>query len=112
VKELNGLTIDCPSSSPCVYGTDAIPQITYIREGSDFINPKGYYTGSGVMVTEGKTHFREHFKFHGLVIGVKLRLTGGTDPGTVNADYFSMRDNSRIFGSVLFGPKDSAIGLK
>ena len=72
---------DCTSKSPCVFGTDVSPQITYIREGTDFINPNGHVTGSGVLVTEGKTHFRGDFEFHGLVISVKLGLTGGTVRG-------------------------------
>jgi hypothetical protein len=110
---VNGLSkSDCNSGNPCIFGTDASPQITYIREGSKFINPDGDVTGSGVLVTEGKTHFRGDFEFHGMVISVKLGLTGGTDPGTVNADYFSMRDTSRIFGAVLLGPKDSPLGFE
>jgi hypothetical protein len=110
---VNGLRAsDCTSSSPCVFGTDASPQITYIREGTDFINPNGYVTGSGVLVTEGKVHFRGDFEFHGLVIAVKEGLTGGTDPGTVSADNFSLRDNARIFGAVLLGPKNSDLGFQ
>ncbi len=103
---------DCTSSSPCVFGTDASPQITYIREGADFINPNGYATGSGVIVFEGKTQFRKDFEFHGLVIGVKEGLTGGTDPGTVNADYFSLSNDSKIFGAVLLGPTNSTLGFE
>ena len=109
VKDLDGEHKTCSSGSPCVYGTDASPQITYIREGSDHIHLDGYVTGSGIMVTEGKTHLYGNFEFHGLVIAVKEGLTAGTDPGTVSADYFSLRDNARIFGAVLLGPKEGAL---
>jgi len=112
VKDLDGEHKTCSSGSPCVYGTDASPQITYIREGSDHIHLDGYVTGSGIMVTEGRTHLYGNFEFHGLVIAVKEGLTAGTDPGTVNADYFSLRDNARIFGAVLLGPKDGALGFE
>jgi hypothetical protein len=113
VKFLDGLPAsDCTSGSPCVFGTDASPQITYIREGADFINPNGYATGSGVIVFEGKVHLRNNFEFHGLVIGVKEGLTGGTDPGTVNADYFSLRNDSKIFGAVLLGPTNGTQGFE
>jgi Tfp pilus assembly protein PilX len=115
VKVLNGLKLDgsdCPSNNPCVYGTDASPQITYVREGSDHIHLTGNITGSGVWVTEGKNHLYGDFEFHGLVIGVKEGLTGGTDPGTVNSDYFSLRNNAKIFGAVFIGPTDSALGFQ
>ena len=104
---------DCTSSSPCVFGTDASPQITYIREGADFINPNGYATGSGVIVFEGKTHLRNNFEFHGLVIGVREGLTGGTDPVSVNPDYFSLRNDSKILGAVLLEPPtNSTLGFE
>ncbi len=64
------------------------------------------------MVTEGRTHLYGNFEFHGLVIAVKEGLTAGTDPGTVTADYFSMRNDARVFGAVLLGPKDSALGFE
>jgi roadblock/LC7 domain-containing protein len=102
VKYVNGLKLNC--ISPCTFGTDAAPQITYIREGTDFIDLQGIITGSGVFVTEGKTHLYGNFNFHGLVISIKLGLTGGTDPGTLPADYFSLRNNAKIFGAVLLGP--------
>ncbi|MCH7569793.1 MAG: pilus assembly PilX N-terminal domain-containing protein [Deltaproteobacteria bacterium] len=104
VKDLDGEHKTCSSSSPCVYGTDASPQITYIREGADHIHLDGYVTGSGVLVIEGKTHLYGNFNFHGVVVSVKLGLTGGTDPGTLPADYFSLRNNAKIFGGVLLGP--------
>jgi len=112
VKDLDGEHKTCSSGSPCVYGTDASPQITYIREGSDHIHLDGYVTGSGVLVTEGKSHLYGNFEFHGLVIAVKEGLTAGTDPGDVSDDYFSLRDNAKIFGAVLLGPKDGALGFE
>ncbi len=112
VKDLDGENKTCSSISPCVYGTDASPQITYIREGSDHIHLDGYVTGSGVLVTEGKTHLYGNFEFHGLVIGVKRGLTEGADPGIVSAEYFSLRDNAKIFGAVLLGPTNSALGFQ
>lgn len=112
VKDLDGEHKTCSSGSPCVYGTDASPQITYIREGAAHIHLDGYVTGSGILVTEGKTHLYGNFEFHGLVIAVKEGLTAGTDPVTVSEDYFSLRDNARIFGGVLLGPKNSALGFQ
>jgi len=112
VKELNGLHINCSSSSPCVYGTDASPQITYIREGADHIHLDGSVTGSGVLVTEGKTHLYGNFEFHGLVISVKLGLTAGTDPGVVVANYFSMRNSAKVFGGVMLGPTNGDQGFE
>ena len=112
VKDLDGEHKTCSSISPCVYGTDASPQITYIREGSDHIHLDGYVTGSGVLVTEGKTHLYGNFEFHGLVISVKRGLTEGTDPGTVAANYFSLRNNAKVFGGILLGPTNSALGFE
>jgi len=115
VKYLNGLMLsatDCSSSEPCVFGTNASPQITYIREGAENIDLGGYVTGSGVLVTEGLTYLYGNFNFHGLVVSVKLGLTGGIDPGTVNADYFSLRNNAKIFGAILLGPTNSALGFQ
>ena len=63
-------------------------------------------------MTEGKVHFRGDFEFYGLVIAVKEGLTGGIDPGDVSADYFSMRNNARIFEAVLLGPKDCALSFQ
>ncbi len=112
VKDLDGEHKTCSSSSPCVYGTDASPQITYIRKGADHIHLDGYVTGSGVLVTEGKSHLYGNFEFHGLVIAVKEGLTAGTDPGDVSDDYFSLRDNAKIFGAVLLGTMDGALGFE
>ncbi len=112
VKDLDGEHKTCSSSSPCVYGTDASPQITYIREGSDHIHLDGYVTGSGVLVTEGTSHLYGNCEFHGLVIAVKEGLTAGTDPGVVSDDYFSLRDNAKIFGAVLLGPTNGTQGFQ
>ncbi len=63
-------------------------------------------------MTEGLTYLYGNFNFHGLVVSVKLGLTGGIDPGTVNADYFSLRNNAKIFGAILLGPTNSALGFQ
>ncbi len=113
VQDLDGEHKTCSSSSPCIYGTDASPQITYIREGASHIHLDGYVTGSGVLATEGKTHLYGNFEFHGLVIAVKEGLTTQVPvPETVSSDYFSLRNDARVFGAVLLGPKDSALGFE
>lgn len=107
VKFLNGQKINCSSSSPCVFGTDANPQITYIREGSDHTHLDGYVTGSGVLVSEGTTHIYGNFDFHGLLVVVNLGLTGGTSSPPDSPDPskpFSMTTNAKVFGAVLRGP--------
>ncbi len=104
VKYLNGQNISCTSSNPCVFGTAANPQITYIREGSSHTHLDGYVTGSGVLVSEGTTHLYGNFEFHGLVISVNLGLTGGTASPPDDPDPLSMRNNAKIFGAVLRGP--------
>lgn len=108
VKYLAGLqtsSSSCTSTSPCVYGTDAAPQITYIRENTDnHIHLNGYVTGSGVLVTEGKTHLYGDFNFHGLVVSVSLGVTGGTGNNLDDADAFSMRNNAKLFGGLMIGP--------
>jgi len=107
VKYLAGLqtsSSSCTSISPCVYGTDAAPQITYIRESTDqHIHLDGYVTGSGVLVTEGKTHIYGDFNFHGLVVSVSLGVTGGLANGADDPDAFSMRNNAKLFGGLLIG---------
>jgi len=109
VKYLSGLSKYCSSNKPCTLGTDASPQITYIREsGSKYTELMGYFSGSGVLVTEGKTHLFGEFNFHGLVIAIKLGLTGGTVPGTISADYFFMNDNAKIFWGVFIGPTNDS----
>lgn len=109
VKFLNGLALKCSSVSPCTLGTDASPQITYIRESlSNHIHLDGYVSGSGVLVTEGQAHIYGNFNFHGLVVGVNLGLTGGTGSAiTDDPDPFSIRNNAKIFGGLLIGPTNA-----
>jgi len=107
VKYLNGQHISCTSSNPCVFGTDANPQITYIREGSSHTHLDGYVTGSGVLVSEGTTHIYGNFNFHGLVVAVSLGLTGGSPSPPDDPDPLSMKNDAKIFGAVLRGPTNS-----
>ena len=66
VKYLDGIRLNC-QGSPCTLGTDASPQITYLREsGKSHIHFDGTITGSGVLITEGRTHLYGDFDFHGL----------------------------------------------
>lgn len=103
---LDGLTYtstDCPSSSPCTLGTDASPQITYIKEGANHIHFDGHVTGSGVLVIEGDAHIYGDFTFHGLIVNIQGDYGEGfgfpddTEP-------FSLKGNAKIFGGVLIGP--------
>lgn len=120
-KCLNGLrttssTCPAPPTPPvnpanCILGTDAAPQITYIREGSDHIHLGGYLTGSGILVLEGKVHFQGDVNFHGLVV-VKEPSQISLDDNDGDADQggtlrFKMRDRAKVFGSMLIGPNGS-----
>ena len=107
VKYLNGLRTNCLSTSPCILGTDASPQITYIREGSDHTHLDGYVTGSGVLVTEGFSHIYGNFEFHGLVIPVPLGLTGGTPSPLDDSAPLSFKNSAKVFGAVLIGATNS-----
>ena len=104
VKYLNGLNINCTSSNPCILGTDASPQITYIREGSGHAHLDGYVSGSGVLISEGTTHLYGNLDFRGLVIVVNLGVTGGTPSPPDDPDALSMRNNAKVFGAVVRGP--------
>ncbi len=102
-----------PDPTQCILGTDAAPQITYIREGSDHIHLGGYLTGSGVLVLEGKVHFQGDVKFHGLVI-VKEPSQPSQDEDDGDADHastlrFKMRDRAKVFGSMLVGPNGQTL---
>lgn len=102
VKYLDGLNLNCSSSNPCTLGTDSSPQITYIRESNNnHIHLDGYVTGSGILVMEGKSHLYGNFNFHGLVIRVRLGLTGGASNMLDDTDPVSMRNNAKIFGAIL-----------
>ena len=98
-----------PSPDPCILGTDASPQITYIRENSsDHIHLEGYVTGSGVLVLEGKGHIYGDFNFHGLLVAVNLGVTGGSSNTLDDPDPYSMRNNAKLFGALLVGPTGGA----
>ena len=98
-----------PSPDPCILGTDASPQITYIRENSsDHIHLEGYVTGSGVLVVEGKGHIYGDFNFHGLLVAVNLGVTGGSANTLDDPDPYSMRNNAKVFGALLVGPTGGA----
>jgi len=103
-KCLNGLSwnsTSCPSSNPCRLGTDAAPQITYIKAGSEHIHLDGYVSGSGVLIVEGKGHLFGNFEFHGLVISV----APGSLAGATEEDLkLKIKNSARIFGSLLLGP--------
>lgn len=102
-----------PDPTKCVLGTDAAPQITYIREGSDHIHLGGNVTGSGVLVLEGKVHLQGDVNFHGLVI-VKEPSGLSTDEDDSDTDQagtlrFKMKDRAKVFGSMLVGPNGQTL---
>ena len=105
VKYLDGLKLNC-KGSPCTLGTDASPQITYLREaGKNHIHLDGLVTGSGVLITEGRTHLYGDFNFHGLVVNVNIGVTGGeANPGGADSDPLVLKENAKIFGALLVGP--------
>lgn len=105
VKYFNGLTTDsttCPSSSPCQFGTSAVPQITYVKEtyDTDLTILKGYVTGYGVLVLEGRPIIGDNFQFYGLV--VHKRPNGSS--------YITFEDSAKIYGSLLLGSYDEGDG--
>ncbi len=114
VRYLDGLKLNC--SSPCTLGTDSSPQITYLREGGgDHIHLDGLVTGSGVLITEGRTHLYGDFEFHGIVVNVNIGTTGGeTHPEGEDPDPLVLKENAKIFGTVLIGPTggDQSITMK
>lgn len=100
VKYLNGLSLNCPSSSPCTLGTDAAPQITYLKQSaSNSIRLDGYVSGSGMLVAEGKTDLLGNFNFHGLLVKVAYGVTGVVTSGLTGG--FNMDNNAMIFGALL-----------
>lgn len=104
VKYLDGLHLSCSSSNPCTLGTDASPQITYVRESSDnHIHLDGYVSGAGVLVLEGKTHLYGNFNFHGLLIVVNLGVTGGAENPEDDPEALSLRNNAKVFGALARG---------
>ena len=94
----------CPSAHPCTLGTDAAPQITYIKAGTGHIHLDGYVTGSGVLVLEGKAHLFGDFNFHGLVILKEPPVPPGQNEGDDETLRFKMKDHAKIYGALLEGP--------
>ena len=97
-----------PVPDPCIWGSAAAPQITYIGEGTDHIHIAGNVTGSGILILEGKVHLQGDFNFHGLVI-VKEPSAVSQDENDGDDDHsstlrFKMRDRAKVFGSMLVGP--------
>lgn len=105
VKYFNGLVTDsttCPSSTPCQFGTSAAPQITYIKEANDtdITLLRGYITGYGVLVLEGRPTIGENFQFYGLII--HKRANGSA--------FISIEDSAKVYGGVLLGSYDEGDG--
>jgi len=96
---------NCPSSNPCTLGTDASPQITYIKEGLNHVHLTGNVTGSGVLVIEGNAHIYGNFTFHGLVIHIQPGALDGQGFGFVDdPEPLSLQGNAKIFGGVMIEP--------
>lgn len=111
VKYLQGLVYSssqCPSTNPCKLGTDASPQITYVKEGTNHIHFDAYVTGSGVLVVEGKAHIYGNFTFHGLVVSVQAGTSSLTFGFVDDPEPLSLKGNATIFGGVLVGPTNGA----
>jgi len=113
VQYLSGLTRNsttCPTppsnpiSSSCVFGTDAAPQITYIKADTGTIkfDSNSTVVGSGVLILEGKANLFGNFEFHGLVISLASGPRG--DESTEDKLKLKFKNNARIFGAVLLGP--------
>ncbi len=100
-----------PVPDPCILGTDAAPQITYLKAGSDHTHLNGNVTGSGVLVLDGSAHIEGTFNFHGLIVVKEPAPSGCGDTGCDDSDSdqsstlrFRMRDSAKLFGSMLVGP--------
>ena len=113
VQYLSGLTRNsttCPTppsnpiSSSCVFGTDAAPQITYIKADTGTIkfDTNSTVVGSGVLILEGKANVFGNFEFHGIVISLAAGPRG--DESTEDKLKLKLKNNARIFGAVLLGP--------
>ena len=106
---------DCPTpppsypiSSNCALGTDDAPQITYINSTSTIkTDPDSTVVGSGVLILEGKANLFGNFEFHGIVISLKAGPRG--DESTEDKLKLKLKDNARIFGSVLLGPNSDEL---
>lgn len=113
VQYLTGLSrtsTDCPTPPPnpmtsnCVFGTDAAPQITYIKADTGTIkfDTNSTVVGSGVLILEGKANVFGNFEFHGVVISLAAGPRG--DESVESNLKLKLKDNARIFGAVLLGP--------
>ena len=103
-------TTNCPTPRPatppagCVFGTDAAPQITYIKADTGTIkfDPDTTVTGSGVLILDGKANVFGNFEFHGIVISLAAGPRG--DESTEDKLKLKLKNNARIFGTLLLGP--------
>ena len=113
VQYLSGLSrnsTDCPTpppvpmSSSCVFGTDAAPQITYIKAdtGNIRFDTNSTVVGSGVLILDGKANLFGNFEFHGIVISLAAGPRG--DESTEDKLKLKLKNNARIFGTLLLGP--------
>lgn len=101
----NGLTTDsttCPTPTSCQFGTSAAPQITYIKESydTDLTILKGYVTGYGVLVLEGRPIIGDNFQFYGLVVHKRPNASS----------YITFEDSAKVYGSLLLGSYDEGDG--
>ncbi|MBI2089111.1 MAG: hypothetical protein HYT78_10255 [Deltaproteobacteria bacterium] len=113
VQYLNGYHVtstDCPSPpvnpppSSCRFGTDASPQITYVKSDTSTIkfDSGSTVTGSGVLILDGKANVFGNFEFHGLVISLAPGPRG--DESTEDKLKLKLKNNARILGSLILGP--------
>lgn len=113
VQYLSGLSrnsTDCPTPPPvpmsasCVFGTDAAPQITYIKAetGNIKFDSNSTVVGSGVLILDGKANLFGNFEFHGIVISLAAGPRG--DESTEDKLKLKLKNNARIFGTLLLGP--------
>ena len=113
VQYLSGLTRNsttCPTppsnpiSSSCVFGTDAAPQITYIKADTGTIkfDTGSTVVGSGVLILEGKANIFGNFEFHGIVISLAAGPRG--DESTEDKLKLKFKNDARVLGAVLLGP--------
>ena len=93
-----------PISSSCVFGTDAAPQITYIKAetGNIRFDTNSTVVGSGVLILDGKANLFGNFEFHGIVISLAQGPRG--DESTEDKLKLKLKNNARIFGTLLLGP--------
>ena len=113
VQYLSGVSrnsTDCPTPPPvpmsasCVFGTDAAPQITYIKADTGVIrfDTNSTVAGSGVLILDGKANLFGNFEFHGIVISLAAGPRG--DESTEDKLKLKLKNNARIFGTLLLGP--------